>query len=82
VVVTEFPELGCYGLAGPQRTAQAAAKAAFKGRAEVRHYPCDHFDVWPGADCFEAVLAHQVAFLRRKLASAPLPVPTPSAVSS
>ena len=26
----------------------AAAKAAFEARAEVRHYPCDHFDVWPG----------------------------------
>jgi pimeloyl-ACP methyl ester carboxylesterase len=62
--------------------AQAAAKAAFQGRAEVRHYPCDHFDVWPGADCFEAVLAHQVAFLRRKLAPAPAPMPAPSAVSS
>ena len=43
----------------------AAAKAAFQGRAQVRHYPGDHFDVWPGASCFEAVLAHQVAFLRR-----------------
>lgn len=46
----------------------AAAKAAFKGRAEVRHYPCDHFDVWPGKDWFEPALAHQVAFLRRHLA--------------
>jgi len=46
----------------------AAARAAFKGRAEVRHYPCDHFDVWPGKDWFEPALAHQVAFLQRHLA--------------
>ena len=46
---------------------QASAKAAFNGRAEVRHYPCDHFDVWPGADWFEPALAHQVDFLSRHL---------------
>lgn len=45
----------------------AAAKAAFAARAEVRHYPCDHFDVWPGKDWFEPSLEHQVAFLRRHL---------------
>ncbi len=45
----------------------AAAKAAVAGRGEVRHYPCDHFDVWPGSDWFEPALAHQVAFLRRHL---------------
>jgi pimeloyl-ACP methyl ester carboxylesterase len=50
---------------------QATAKVAFKGRAQVRHYPCDHFDVWPGGDQFEAVLAHQVAFLRRVLSPTP-----------
>ena len=38
----------------------AAAKAAFKARAEVRHYPCDHFDVWPGKPWFEPSVAHQV----------------------
>lgn len=48
----------------------AAAKAAFDGRAEVRHYPCDHFDVWPGADWFEPALAHQVSFLTRHLGAA------------
>jgi len=46
---------------------QAAAKAAFKGRAEVHHYPCDHFDVHVGADWHDAAIKHQVAFLRRKL---------------
>ncbi len=45
----------------------AAAKVAFKARAEVRHYPCDHFDVWPGKPWFEAAADHQVAFLRRHL---------------
>ena len=45
----------------------AAAKAAFKGRGEVRHYPCDHFDVWPGHEWFEPAVAHQVHFLRRHL---------------
>ncbi|WP_205473266.1 alpha/beta hydrolase [Nocardioides sp. SYSU D00038] len=47
----------------------AAAKVAFAARAEVRHYPCDHFDVWPGKDWFEPALAHQVAFLTRHLAA-------------
>jgi pimeloyl-ACP methyl ester carboxylesterase len=45
----------------------AAMKAAFAGRAEVRHYPCDHFDVWPGSDWHEPVLRHQVQFLTRHL---------------
>ena len=45
----------------------AAAKAAFKARAEVRHYPCDHFDVWPGKPWFEAAAGHQVEFLGRHL---------------
>lgn len=47
----------------------AAMKAAFAGRAEVRHYPCDHFDVWPGSEWFEPALAHQVSFLTRHLRS-------------
>jgi fermentation-respiration switch protein FrsA (DUF1100 family) len=48
----------------------ASAKAAFAGRAEVRHYPCDHFDVWPGKDWYDAAVAHQVSFLTRVLAPA------------
>jgi pimeloyl-ACP methyl ester carboxylesterase len=47
---------------------QASAKAAAAARAEVRHYPCDHFEVWPGSDWFDPVLAHQLMFLRRHLA--------------
>jgi len=48
----------------------SSMKAAVKGRAEVRHYPCDHFDVYPGGSAHELVLAHQVAFLRRHLGAA------------
>jgi len=48
----------------------AAAKAAEAGRAEVRHYPCDHFDVWPGRDWFEPTVEHQLHFLRRHLGAA------------
>jgi pimeloyl-ACP methyl ester carboxylesterase len=46
---------------------RAAAKAAEAGRAEVRHYPCDHFDVFPGRDWFEPAVEHQLHFLRRHL---------------
>lgn len=45
----------------------AAAEAAFAARAEVRHYPCDHFGIWPGNPFFEAAVAHQLLFLRRHL---------------
>ncbi|ATD72067.1 MULTISPECIES: alpha/beta hydrolase [Gordonia] len=47
---------------------QAAAKTAFKARAEVRHYPCDHFDVFEGNDWFEPCVGHAVSFLTRHLA--------------
>jgi uncharacterized protein len=46
---------------------RASAKAAEAGRAEVRHYPCDHFDVWPGSDWFEPAVQHQLFFLRHHL---------------
>ncbi|MFT4199288.1 alpha/beta hydrolase [Gordonia sp. (in: high G+C Gram-positive bacteria)] len=45
---------------------QAAAKAAFNARAEVRHYPCDHFDVFAGVagnNWFDRCVEHEVAFL-------------------
>jgi alpha-beta hydrolase superfamily lysophospholipase len=47
---------------------QASAKAAFRARAEVRHYPCDHFDLFPGKPWHEAAVAHATHFLTRKLA--------------
>lgn len=48
---------------------RAAESAAVKGRAQVHHYPCDHFDVYPGRDWFEPIVGHQIAFLRRVLAT-------------
>jgi uncharacterized protein len=47
---------------------QSSMKAAFAARAQVRHYPCDHFDVYAGKEWHGAVVAHQVAFLTRVLA--------------
>lgn len=47
---------------------QAAAKAAFKGKAEVRHYPCDHFDIFAGKPWHEPAVEHAVSFLTRHLA--------------
>ena len=43
----------------------AAAKVAFAARAEVRHYPGDHFDLFQGRPCHERAVAHAVHFLRR-----------------
>jgi hypothetical protein len=51
----------------PREVASRIARAAFAGRAQVRHYPCDRFDVWPGKEWHEPAVAHQVAFLRRVL---------------
>jgi pimeloyl-ACP methyl ester carboxylesterase len=48
--------------------ADSIAKLAVRGRAEVRHYPCDHFDVWSGHDWFDKVVDHQLAFIARSLA--------------
>lgn len=42
-----------------------AAKAASAARATTHHYPCDHFDVYPGAAWHDRVLADQVRFVRR-----------------
>lgn len=46
----------------------SAAKAAVRARAEVRHYPCDHFDVYAGKPWHERAIEHQLRFLRRQLA--------------
>ena len=51
--------------------AQSVAKTAVLGRGEVHHYPCDHFDVWPGHDWFEKAAGDQVAFLTRTLTLSP-----------
>jgi fermentation-respiration switch protein FrsA (DUF1100 family) len=50
----------------PPLSAAEDAKALRK--AEVRHYPCDHFDVYTGREWFDQVVGHQVDFLRRRLA--------------
>lgn len=42
---------------------QAAMKAAFAGRAHVRHYAGDHFDLFAGRPCHEAAARHAVDFV-------------------
>ncbi|NEA29683.1 alpha/beta hydrolase [Actinomadura bangladeshensis] len=59
----------------------AAAKAAFAGRAEVRHYPGDHFDLFAGKPFHEAATRHVVAFLSRHLA-VPSAAASPTASAS
>ncbi|MFL6022239.1 MAG: hypothetical protein ACJ72O_02780, partial [Marmoricola sp.] len=49
----------------------AAAKAAFAAQAEVRHYPGDHFDLFPGRPFHEAAVQHAVRFLTRHLRPSP-----------
>lgn len=49
--------------------ANSVAKTAEQARAQVHHYPCDHFDVWPGHDWFDTAADHQVTFLTRSLAA-------------
>ena len=44
-----------------------AANAAVKARAEVRHYPCDHFGIYSGKPWFDAAVRHQIKFLTRHL---------------
>ncbi len=53
----------------------AATSTATRARATVHHYPCDHFDVYPGAAHHDRVTQHQVAFLRRVLAPRAVVVP-------
>lgn len=45
----------------------AAMKAAFAGRAEVRHYPGDHFDLFPGKPFHAPAVQHALHFLGRHL---------------
>ncbi|MFV8165625.1 alpha/beta hydrolase [Mycobacterium sp. 134] len=50
--------------------ANSVMKTAVQARAQVHHYPCDHFDVWPGHDWFDTAAADQVKFLARTLGAA------------
>jgi fermentation-respiration switch protein FrsA (DUF1100 family) len=58
-------------VADDDRTVPAASQMAVgeRSRAEIRHYPCDHFDVHAGGEWFAAVLEHQIGFLKRRLAT-------------
>ncbi|WP_166903891.1 alpha/beta hydrolase [Mycobacterium sp. DL440] len=47
--------------------ANSVMKTAVQARAQVHHYPCDHFDVWPGHDWFDTAVEDQVKFLTRTL---------------
>jgi pimeloyl-ACP methyl ester carboxylesterase len=60
----------------------AAQKAAFKGKAEVRHYPCDHFDIFEGKPFHDAAVAHAVSFLVRHLTPATTTEPALEAVDA
>ncbi|WP_020106390.1 alpha/beta fold hydrolase [Nocardia sp. 348MFTsu5.1] len=51
----------------------AAVKAAVQARAQIRHYPCDHFDVYPGKPWHESISEHQVRFLTGVLTPAAVP---------
>ncbi|MFC8044080.1 alpha/beta hydrolase [Nocardia sp. NPDC057353] len=48
----------------------AALKAAKRARAQVRRYPCDHFEVYPGKRWHDPIRDHQARFLSRVLAPA------------
>ena len=47
--------------------ADSVMKTAVQARAQVHHYACDHFDVWPGHDWFDTAVTDQLAFLTRHL---------------
>ncbi len=53
--------------------ADSVAKTAVLARGVVHHYPCDHFDVWPGNEWFDKAADDQVAFLDRVLSTSSSP---------
>lgn len=62
--------------------AESVVKTAVQARAQVHHYPCDHFDVWPGHDWFDKVVGDQIAFLTRTLARPEVSKPDSGAIGS
>ena len=80
--VTKMDDLRCpiliqvaeYDQVIPPKTAHAAAWNA-KGRAEVREYPCVHFDVYVG-EWRERSIADQLFFLRRHLGATEVSPPS------
>ena len=59
----------------------AAATAAFAARAEVRHYPGDHFDLFAGRPCHDRAVEHALHFLERHVSSPAAEPGTRSSVS-
>ncbi|RMI34910.1 alpha/beta hydrolase [Nocardia stercoris] len=57
-------QIADFDRAAPPHAAAAAATAA---RAEVKHYPGDHFDVFEPKPWFEPAVTDQLEFLRRHL---------------
>lgn len=53
-----------------QTASPSAALAAARSGAEVRHYPCDHFDVHVGGAWHGPACEDQIRFLRRHLGAA------------
>lgn len=49
---------------------KAAMQAAWRARADVRRYPCDHMDMLQGGPWFEPAAEHQAHFLRQRFGSA------------
>ncbi|MGV0738979.1 alpha/beta hydrolase [Mycobacterium syngnathidarum] len=47
--------------------ANSVMKTAVQAHAQVHHYPCDHFDVWPGHDWFDTAVEDQLKFLAAHL---------------
>ncbi|KUI24709.1 alpha/beta hydrolase [Mycobacterium sp. IS-1742] len=48
--------------------AESVARTAVHAGAQVHHYPCDHFDVWPGHEWHDRAATDQAAFLDRVFA--------------
>ena len=59
-----------------------ATSAATRMRATVHHYPCDHFDVYPGNRWHDRVVKDQIAFLRGVLAPSQAESLIPSSVET
>jgi hypothetical protein len=80
--ITRIGQLGCpiliqiseHDSLAPPAASQAAAWRA-KGRAEVREYPCNHFDIYDG-EWRERSIADQLHFLRRHLVPSEVGAPS------
>lgn len=57
--------------------AHSASDTAVAARAQIHHYPCDHFDVWPGHAWFDKASDDQVRFLVNVLRARRAPTEQP-----